>query len=177
MAHREALRDFQQRLAQRLQAVPVPGEHTVWLAVEAGAGRYLIPLTQAGEIFPARTPLPVPYTQPWFLGLASLRGGLYSVIDLASLVADFTEGPRRPRAANADDPFVTLNPALDVPCALRIDRLAGLRGPHAYPVVMPPPAGAPAWFGPVHQEADGLPWQALDLQALSQHPRFLRISA
>ncbi len=177
MAHRVALRDFQQRLAQRLQAAPVPGEHTAWLAVEAGAGRYLIPLTQAGEIVPARAPLPVPHTQPWFLGVASLRGGLYGVVDLASLVADFTEGPARPRAPSADDPFITLNPALDVPCALRIDRLAGLRGPQAFAVVVPACAGAPVWFGPVHQEADGSAWQALDLQALSLQPRFLRISA
>jgi hypothetical protein len=64
MAEREALRDFQRRLADRLQAAPTLAVQAAWLAVEVAGSRYLIPLAQAGEIFPAAPALTVPHSQP-----------------------------------------------------------------------------------------------------------------
>jgi len=81
MANRDALRAFQSRLAGRLQAVRTAGSVSAsWLAVEAGNAKYLFPLGHAGEIFPWTPPQPVPYTAPWFLGVANLRGGLFGVV-------------------------------------------------------------------------------------------------
>ncbi|RYF36772.1 MAG: chemotaxis protein CheW, partial [Comamonadaceae bacterium] len=84
MANREALRELQSRLATRMQAARAEGVQASWLAVEAAGSRYLFPLAQSGEIFPYAAPQHVPYTQPWFLGVANLRGGLYGVVDLGS---------------------------------------------------------------------------------------------
>ena len=42
--------------------------------MQAGGLRCLVPLAQAGEIFPWTTVQPVPYTHSWFLGVANLRG-------------------------------------------------------------------------------------------------------
>src|SRR3954470_22053598 len=86
MANREALRELQSRLASRLQAARTEGVQASWLAVEAAGAKYLFPLAQSGEIFPFANPQPVPYTQPWFMGVANLRGGLYGVVDLSSFV-------------------------------------------------------------------------------------------
>ena len=87
MANREALRDLQSRLAGRLQAARSEGvKVAAWLAVQAGGRNYLMPLGQSGEIFPWAGVQPVPYTKPWFLGIANLRGTLAGVIDLASLL-------------------------------------------------------------------------------------------
>ncbi len=178
MAEREALRDFQRRLADRLQAAPARGGQAAWLAVEAAGGRYLIALTQAGEIFPAVEPLVVPHTQPWFLGVASLRGDLYGVVDLAGLLTDNPEGLPRPRVSGREAQLVTLHPALGVPCALRVDRLAGLRSPEHLPAATSPDGGvhAPA-LGLLHHEACGRSWRVIDLQVLSQQPRVLPIAA
>jgi hypothetical protein len=57
---------------QRSEGVSV----AAWLAVQAGGRDYLLPLNQAGEIFPWTGVQPVPYTQAWFLGIANLRGAL-----------------------------------------------------------------------------------------------------
>jgi twitching motility protein PilI len=175
MAEREALRDFQRRLADRLQAAPTLGVQAAWLAVEAAGGRYLIPLAQAGEIFPAVDALTVPHTQPWFLGVVSLRGGLYGVVDLAIWLAAPPQGLPRPRASSPQAQLITFNPALEVQCALRVDRLVGLRGPEHFCGSTPPPEAGPNGLGPVLHEASGRPWQALDLQAWSRQPQFLRI--
>jgi twitching motility protein PilI len=176
MANREALRELQSRLASRLQAARTEGVAASWLAVESAGSRYLFPLAQSGEIFPFASAQPVPYTQEWFLGVANLRGGLYGVVDLGGYVAG--RGPAtRSDATRAESRLVALNSALEVNCALLIDRLAGLRNMDAFSSSSEPPDGSPGYFGSGYTDANGAYWQEINLQALSQQPQFLSISA
>ncbi len=176
MANREALRELQTRLAGRLQAARAEGLQASWLAVEAAGGRYLFPLAQSGEIFPFAHPQPVPYTQPWFMGVANLRGGLYGVVDLAAFASGRPPAART-EAGRAESRLVALNAALEVNCALLVDRLAGLRNLEAFASSSEPAADSPAWFGSGYTDAAGVRWQEINLQALSQQPQFLSISA
>lgn len=177
MANREALRDLQSRLASRLQAARGEGSvQASWLAVEAAGHKYLFPLTQSGEIFPFTTTQTVPYTHNWFLGVANLRGGLYGVVDLASFVGGQAPA-QRSDAGRAESRLIALNAMLEVNCALLIDRLAGLRGLDAFSSSSAPPEGSPDYFGSGYTDANGAYWQEINLQALSQQPQFLSISA
>ena len=96
MANREALRELQGRLAARLQQARTEARQASWLALECAGQGLLVPLATAGEIFAVGTLAPVPHTQPWFLGVANLRGGLYGVVDLAAFL-----GLRAPIARDA----------------------------------------------------------------------------
>lgn len=175
MANREALRELQLRLASRLQAARTEsGTVSSWLAVELAGSPYLVPLAHAGEIFPWPVVQAVPYTQDWFLGVANLRGGLAGVIDLARFLG---ASPVRTEQAMTETSLLALNSALELNAALLIDRLAGLRGTTAFEACEPPPENAPAFFGNVYRDGAGVRWQELDLQALSQNPAFLGISA
>jgi twitching motility protein PilI len=176
MANREALRELQSRLASRLQAARSEGVQAGWLAVEAGARKYLFPLAQSGEIFPFAAPQPVPYTQPWFLGVSNLRGGLFGVVDLASFVSGQAPA-QRSDAARAESRLVALNALLEINCAVLVDRLAGLRNMDAFTASNEAPPGSPEYFGSGYTDANGVYWQELNLQALSQQPQFLSISA
>ena len=177
MANRDALRAFQSRLASRLQAARTTGVAATWLAVEAGEGKYLFPLGHAGEIFPWTPPQPVPYTEPWFLGVANLRGGLFGVVQLSAFASGVPGGPAATEAARMQSRLVALNELLEVNCALLVDRLAGLRGSEAFTAAEPPSAEAPAWLGHLYTDAAGERWQEINLQALSQQPEFLSIGA
>lgn len=176
MANREALRELQTRLANRLQAARAEGVQASWLAVEAAGARYLFPLAQSGEIFPFSSTQPVPYTQQWFLGVANLRGGLYGVVDLGGFVAGRPPAARS-EAGRAESRLVALNALLEVNCALLIDRLSGLRNLDSFTSSSEPPAGSPGYFGAGFTDASGAHWQEINLQALSQQPEFLSISA
>jgi len=177
MANRDALRAFQSRLASRLQAARTSGVSASWLAVEAGEANYLFPLGHAGEIFPWMAPQAVPYTQPWFLGVANLRGGLYGVVQLSTFATGAAAAPASSESARAQSRLVALNEMLEVNCALLIDRLVGLRGVDAFVASQPPAADAPAWAGHSYTDASGGRWQEINLQALSQQPEFLGIAA
>jgi len=177
MANRDALRAFQSRLAGRLQAARTSGVSASWLAVEAGDAKYLFPLGHAGEIFPWVQPQHVPYTESWFLGVANLRGGLYGVVQFAGFVSGAQPSPASSEAVHAQSRLVALNEMLEVNCALLIDRLVGLRGVDAFVASEAPDAEAPAWLGHSYTDSTGARWQEINLQALSQQPRFLSIGA
>lgn len=155
MAWREALRDFYSRIAARLQAAAVEAPGASWVAVRVAGLPCLLPLGQAGEIFPAAPLQALPYTRHWFLGVANLRGELFSVIDLAAYLQQCLRAssdarqpmpaPAPSRADAAPSPsttgspaelavpaaragwFVTLHPSLEVRSAFRVDGLEGLR--------------------------------------------------
>ena len=175
MANREALRDLQSRLAGRLQAARSEGVSVAaWLAVQAGEQDYLLPLNQAGEIFPWTGVQPVPYTQPWYLGIANLRGSLMGVVDLAQLLG-------QERSQNEQDlldcSLLAFSPALEINTALLVDRLLGLRAAKAFVQTEAAPEHSPHFFGAVHIDATGRRWQELQLQRLSQTAKFLSIRA
>lgn len=186
MARREALRELQARLAERLQAARAEARPLSWLAVECAGVGLLVPLAQAGEIFPWAVVQAVPQTQSWFLGVANLRGGLHGVVDLAAFL-----GLRPPLAADdvARDQvrLLAFNPAIGAHCAVLVDRLAGLRSVEQLQpeVQQAESAGAssvpddtgPAFAGPVYRDAAGRPWQVLELAALARDEQFLAIAA
>jgi hypothetical protein len=98
MANREALRELQGRLAERLQLARTEARQQSWLAIECEGLGLLVPLPMAGEIFSVGTLLPVPHTQPWFMGVANLRGGLHGVVDMAAFWVCARRCPATPYA-------------------------------------------------------------------------------
>ena len=176
MSNKQALRDLQTRLADRLQSAQGQSVSVAWLAVRLGEAHYLLPLSQSGEIFPLPNLTRVPYTQAWFCGVANLRGGLYAVVDLLALMGGGAE-VRRSEQAWAQVRLVTLNAESGLNCALVLDGLLGLRRQEAFTDVEPAPAGSPAWFGHRLIDTHGQAWQELDLYALSQTAAFLSIGA
>lgn len=176
MAKREALRELQARLAQRLQAAQSEGLSVAWLAVRAGGHNYLLPLAQAGEIVAISNLQPVPHAQDWFKGVLSVRGNLFGVVDLARFLALHAATPSQAVAAS-DSSVVTLNSALEVNCGLQVDSLAGLRGSEAFGAQEAPSAQAPDFFGNCFVDAQGQRWQEINLRALAQSPPFLSIGA
>lgn len=176
MANRQALRELQTRLAERLQVARTQGVAPSWLAVEAGGQKYLFPMAQAGEIFPWVVTQAVPYTQAWFLGVANLRGGLFGVVDLASYVTGQTLAVKT-EMARKESRLVALNSALEVNCALLIDRLAGLRNQEAFVDFSEKSPEAPDFFGNQYIDQGGAAWQEINLQLLAQQAHFLTIGA
>jgi twitching motility protein PilI len=175
MANREALRELQSRLAERLQLARTESRAASWLAVECGDAGFLVPLTGAGEIFPVGTLLPVPHTRPWFLGVANLRGGLHGVVDLAAFL-----GLRPALAADAPREqarLLALNGVLGAHCALLVDRLSGLRSAEQVSAVADDGQARPAFARARWRDAEGRTWQELDLSALARHEHFLGIAA
>lgn len=176
---KQSLKALQERLAQRLTAARTEALTATWLAVEAGGQRHLLPLVQSGEIFPWSAVQRVPYTKPWYVGVANLRGGLHGVIDLAGLLR--AEAGRGAARANeritSESRLVSLHGALGLNAVFWIDRLLGLRNTTAFKAMAERPADAPAYVTRLLIDESGQAWQELDLQILVNEPEFLAIAA
>ncbi|MDN4057919.1 chemotaxis protein CheW [Massilia sp. YIM B02769] len=160
---RTRLRDYQAQLLARVQAAQDGSTQAVHqLGVSIGGQRYLLELAEAGEIVPPVALARVPRTQPWYLGLANIRGSLLGVVDLARYL-----DPKN-SAAGPDARFLSLAPRLGLKCALLVTQVHGLRRAEA----MTPDTDAGALR---LVDADGQAWTPLSLAALAQEERFLHV--
>ena len=175
MARREALRELQNRLSERLQAAKTEARSARWLALESAGQGLLVALPTAGEIFPMSPVLPVPHAQPWFAGVANLRGGLHGVVDLAAFLG-LRPTLQAPDAVREHAQLLALNASLGSHCALLVEKLAGLRGAEQLTAEPAAPGPRPSFAGPRWRDGDGRVWQEIDLPALAQHEQFLGIA-
>ena len=195
MATKISLRQFQQDLAQRLSSAKTAPVSAARLGVQCGASYWLIALDDAGEIVPVPELLPVPLTKPWYLGVANIRGGLFSVVDFAA----FAGG--EPAVRGADSRLVLAGPRFGINAALLVTRMLGLRNARdmqrANEASAGETSGAAAWAGPVWLEGaapDAVPgampgtlpaaqtasaaarvWRELKFEHLIESPDFLNV--
>jgi twitching motility protein PilI len=170
MANKQALRDLQSRLADRLQAARTQARGQSWLAVECSGRGFLLPLTQAGEIFAPAPVLPVPYSHQWFMGVANLRGHLHGVVDLAAFLGVKTSDVGREQSR-----LVGFNQALEINCVLLVDRLSGLRSDQELTREIDDQAARPTFAGARLRDGAGRIWQELVLSELANDDAFLTI--
>ena len=189
MSNKQALRDLQTRLAERMQQVRTEQPGVSWLAVDCAGQGLLIALRQAGEISNPGEVLPVPHTRPWMAGVVNLRGGVCTVVDLATFL-----GLRDRRAGQlpAQARLVAFNAALNINAAVLVDRLEGLRhaadlqreaeaGPQSTDNGLAAagaaaPTAKPAFALARWRDAAGRTWQEIDLAELARLPQFLAVT-
>jgi len=169
MANKQALRDLQSRLAERLQAARTEPLAKSWLAVECGSRGFLFPLREAGEIFPLAPMVSVPHSHRWFLGVSNLRGHLHGVVDLAGFLGLKGEAQRDQAR------LVGFNQSLDINCVLLVDRLSGLRSEEELSADGDEPGERPAVAGGRFRDSSSRLWQELHLAELAGDEAFLRI--
>jgi twitching motility protein PilI len=170
MANKQALRDLQSRLADRLQAAQTEARGKSWLAVECATRGFLFPLNQAGEIFAVAPLAPVPHSHRWFLGVSNLRGHLHGVVDLAGFLGLKAIDGNRDQAR-----LVGFNQAFDINCVLMVDRLSGLRSAEDLEAESDDGTPRPTFAGARYRDAASRVWQELNLSALAVDEAFLGI--
>ncbi len=166
---KQSLREFQAQLNERLKGA-TRGQLASKLCLAAGGRSWMVDLTEINEFVTVDALLPVPWTQPWFLGLANIRGLIYGCTDLAA----FAGGTAAATYAGVN--LITVNPRLGINAALVIDRTLGLRNPVQFT-----PAGAPEsaphpWIQQQWRDADGQTYLEISLEKLVQTPGFLDVA-
>ncbi len=170
MANKQALRDLQSRLAERLQTAKTQDRGKSWLAVECSSRGFLIPLKDAGEIFAMAPLLPVPHSHRWFLGVSNLRGHLHGVVDLAGFLGVKIHDPARDSGR-----LVGFNQALDINCVLLVDALSGLRSEDELAREADLDGEKPLFAGHRYRDQASRVWQELNLAELAGDEAFLKI--
>jgi twitching motility protein PilI len=166
--HLASLRDFSAQLARRLSEAPASEMPAARLGVRIGNRGYLVEMTSIGEVVPASAITRVPWTRPWFRGLANVRGRLVGVYDLPQIAGD---EPLRDEQAMQ---LLVLAEGLKVNAALLITRAFGLRTAKDLDALPETEGGAP-WEGARFRDADGVTLTELNLVRLVADERFASI--
>jgi twitching motility protein PilI len=166
------LRAFQQELATRLAAKTTAQVEQSRLGLACAGTQWLIRLADAGEVIAIPTVATVPLTRPWYLGIANIRGNLYSIIDFSGFLGHDIE-PTTLGATPAQ--LVLFGPRVgELRAGLVVHRVLGLRNLVEL-VRGDAPSDAPAWYGARWTDREGGTWQEIDLALLAQDPGFLQV--
>jgi len=169
VAIKTSLRQFQQDLAQRLSSAKAQAAAATSLGVQCGPAYWLIDLADAGEIVPVPEILPVPLTKPWFVGVANIRGSLYSVVDFASFTG------AEPIARGQENRLILAGSRFGINAAILVSRMLGLRNPRDFTEQHAPPGEGTPWQGTHWADGDARVWHELKLQELVQNQDFLQV--
>ena len=138
------------------------------LGLRVGGEAWLVDLMEAGEVIPVPPIAPVPLAQPWFRGVANVRGNLYSVTDLSAFV-----GAKRV-AISEQARLLLVAERFRAGAALLVERSLGLR--NAENLKPQPSASVQPWVRTQYTDPDGTVWKELDIAALVQNEAFLEVS-
>lgn len=171
MAKRLSLRDFQESLSARLLSAKRGETAPPMLGFRAGARRWLLELPDSGEVVPLPMLSPVPLTQPWFAGMANIRGGLHAVADFAQ----FAGGAPTPRTDRSR--LLLIGARHGINSALLVESIEGLRPLNALRAI-DRPTGTPdaRWIDAAYQDEQGNNWLHIALSELLQDSSFLDIA-
>lgn len=164
-----SLREYQQGVVAKLQAIAQGGETGAAskLGLQVGDRYWLVELADVGEAIPPPELAQVPHSQPWFSGIANIRGNLYSVVDFSA----FCGG--EPVSGGPDKRLILANAKFLVNSGLLVSRVLGLR--HAEQLQPREiSSGAAPWVSAEYSDTDGRHWQELDIQALVTDQGFLQ---
>ncbi len=168
MARKISLREFQEGVASRLQALSEVGPASSKLGLEIGSRLWLVDLMDASEVVPVPPFTAVPLTRPWLKGVASIRGNLYTVVDFSAFMGG------RPASAMLESRLLLVHPKFKVNSGLLVDRMLGLRSPKQFQQKRPGPDQAP-WVAAEYTDSANQTWRELDMAALVGGSEFLRV--
>ena len=162
MARRTGLREFQLSVAERLRTAATRAALSSKLGFQVAGVSWFVSLHQVSEVIPMPPFIPVPLTQPWFRGVANVRGNLYSIVDFGVFMggaATSQEGPSRVLLAGQKFAFNA---------GLLVSRVLGLRNIAGWQCY--------EQDGEVRlRDANGQMWRKLDMAKLLHQPEFLLI--
>jgi twitching motility protein PilI len=166
MASKISLREYQRSLSARLVNQEV--DHAVSkLGVQAGHGKWLIDLADAGEVMPVPHVASVPLTRTWYAGIANIRGNLYSIIDFSA----FLDGI--PVSAGEHARLLLIGEKYRIGSGLLVDRVLGMYRNDQLQLN----AAAPRtpWATAQYTDTQGNKWKQLNTRELVAHPDFLQV--
>ncbi len=161
MAKRTNLREFQQDLSNRMQDKSRSGGQLSLLGVQIAEQNWLVEMVNISEVLSLPPLTAVPLTQPWFRGVANVRGNLYCVADMAAFLH---QGEASGAVTNR---LLLTAERYGVNAALLVERVFGLRDTSSW---QQDAVRAEQYF-----DEQGAVWRKLDVVELLGQPDFLQI--
>lgn len=169
MSGHNSMKAYQLELSERLKNATANSTATV-LGVTVGNDRWLVQMNEVSEVVPLSKLTPVALTQPWFLGVANVRGDLYGITDLAA----FFTGDVTPRSLKARVLLAT--PQFGVNSGLLVSNMLGIRSLADFESVEAADNEKRPAIAGKYRDQEGRFWHELNLRELVRDKKFMQIA-
>lgn len=139
------------------------------LGAAVGENRYLIPMIEVSEVLPIPKLARVPLTQPWFLGLANVRGSLYGINDLNVYLGG------NPMPFNLKSRILLVSLSNKVYGAFVVNSMLGIRNLSEFTSVKSAKRKLSKGIALQYKDTEGRLWRELSLFELIRDEKFLQI--
>lgn len=131
------------------------------LGVQIGGHNYLVDMEDISEVLAMPALTPVPLTQPWFKGVANVRGNLYCVSDIGNFIY------QKETATSINNRLLLVAEHFSINVALLVEKVFGLRDTSRW--------GHDAPSENIFYDEYGAQWIKLDISGLLGQADFLQI--
>lgn len=140
------------------------------LGLAIGENRYLVHMNEINEVLQVPKMVPAPLTQPWFLGMANIRGALYGITDLGQYWEE------EPVPVGPKSRILLVVPHYKINSGLLVSNMLGVRSLRDFEMITEPGMQSRPGIISHYKDKQGRPWHVLNLQALVATEQFLDIA-
>ncbi len=164
------LRKYQEDILAKLDAISGSASNSAnsRLGISVGGHHVLVDLADISEVLALPEMFAVPLTQPWFLGMANVRGNLYGISDLSQLVG----GNAATKTSNSR--VLLVSQELTSQVGLMVDRLIGLRSVDQLQASKSDKQQAECFKQQTYEDGQGNHWLELNCRALIDAKGFMQ---
>ncbi len=141
------------------------------LGVTIGEGRYLVPMEEVGEVIAIPKLAQVPLTQPWFAGLANVRGNLYGITDLSIYLGN------KPVPYNVKSRILLVSTNDKIQGGFIVNNMLGIRSLSEFVAVVPPKKELMRGIIACYEDTEGRVWRKLSLLELARDEKFMQVAS
>lgn len=141
------------------------------LGVTIGEERYLVPMEEVGEVIAIPKLAQVPLTQPWFAGLANVRGNLYGITDLSIYLGN------KPVPYNVKSRILLVSTGDKIQSGFMVNNMLGIRSLSEFITVVPPKKELMRGIIACYEDPEGRAWRKLSLLELARNEKFMQVAS
>lgn len=141
------------------------------LGVTIGAERYLVPMEEVGEVIAIPKLAQVPLTQPWFAGLANVRGNLYGITDLSIYLGN------KPVPYNVKSRILLVSTNDKIQGGFIVNNMLGIRSLSEFVAVALPKKEHMRGIIACYEDTEGRVWRKLSLLELARDEKFMQVAS
>ena len=165
-----SIEEYQHTLTEQIQSAGKGDTSSTVLGVAVGEDRYLIPMIEVSEVIQIPKLAHVPLTQPWFLGLANVRGNLYGITDLGVYLGG------NPTAFNLKSRILLASPGNNIFGGFIVNCMLGIRSLSEFTPVKSAKKKLSKGITANYKDTEGRLWRELSLDELIRDEKFLQIA-
>ncbi len=161
---------YQHTFTKQIEGADINETSSAVLGVAVGGDRYLIPMIEVSEVISIPKLAHVPLTQPWFLGLANVRGNLYGITDLGAYLGDNS------MPFNLKSRILLVSPGNKSYGGFIVNGMLGIRNLAEFSPIKSAKKKLSRGITAQYKDTEGRMWRELSLFELIRNEKFFRIA-